>query len=338
MMRGVYLLFCSLLLAQQDATFSSGVKVVNVLATVRNGHGQIVQNLTKDDFTLTEEGRPQAIRYFSRETDLPLTLGLLVDISGSQRRIIPAESRASYQFLRQVLREDKDQAFVIHFDREVELLQDLTPSRSKLEKALDSLASPVQSQSAPTGRGRGGGGSTSLYDAATLASDEVMKKQSGRKAVIVLSDGVDTSSKLSLSSAIESAQRADTMIYAVLFSDAQAGRGAPAIRMGGQGRGRRGGGGQGGPGGGGPRQGGQRADGKKVLQQMARETGGGFFEVSSKQPIEKVFARIEEELRSQYSLGFSPEKAGDASGFRAIRLTAKGKDMVVQTRSGYYGQ
>jgi VWFA-related protein len=125
-MRAFFLFCCSLLLAQQDATFSSGVKVVNVLATARNSHGQIVQNLTKDDFTLAEDGRPQTIRYFSRETNLPLTLGLLIDISGSQRRVLPAESRASYQFLQQVLREDKDLAFVIHFDREVELLQDLT--------------------------------------------------------------------------------------------------------------------------------------------------------------------------------------------------------------------
>jgi hypothetical protein len=127
MTRGVVVFsVLALLHGQQPPTFSSDVKVVNVLATVRNKQGKIVQNLTKDDFTLEEDGRPQTIRYFARETDLPLTMGLLVDTSGSQRRVLGAESRASYQFLKQVVREDKDMAFIIHFDREVELLQDLT--------------------------------------------------------------------------------------------------------------------------------------------------------------------------------------------------------------------
>lgn len=340
MMRALLVFVCSLLLAQQDATFSTGVKVVNVLATVRNRQSQIVQNLTKEDFTIQEDGRPQVIRYFSRETNLPLTLGLLVDISGSQRRVIPAESRASYRFLEQVLREDKDLGFVIHFDRDVELLQDLTPSRRKLEAALDSLATPVQSQGPGGGRGgpgRGGpggrGGSTSLYDAAMLASDEVMKKQTGRKAVIVLSDGVDTSSRVSLTQAIESAQRADTMIYSILFSDEQAYGLRPVIRMGGPGMGGRRGGG-----GGRPPMGIHRPDGKKVLERMARETGGGFFEVSGKQPIEKVFTLIEEELRSQYSLGYSSDKPEGTPGFRGIHVVMNQRDLVVQTRSGYYAE
>src|SRR5579863_130438 len=121
----------------QDTTFSTDVQVVNVLATVRDKQGQIVQSLAKDDFTLEEDGRPQTIRYFSRETDLPLTLGLLIDTSMSQRRVLGQERTASYRFLDQVLREDKDKAFVIHFDREVELLQDLTSSKKKLSDALD---------------------------------------------------------------------------------------------------------------------------------------------------------------------------------------------------------
>jgi VWFA-related protein len=131
-----------LLRAAQDTTFSTDVKVVNVLATVRDKHGQIIANLNKDDFTLEEDGRLQAIRYFSRETNLPLTLGLLIDTSMSQRRVLGQERAASYRFLDQVLREDKDKAFVIHFDREVELLEDLTSSRKKLEAALTSLETP----------------------------------------------------------------------------------------------------------------------------------------------------------------------------------------------------
>ena len=172
--------------------FPTGVKVVNVLATVRDKQGRVVDNLAKEDFALSEDGRAQTIRYFSRDTNLPLTLGLLVDISGSQRRVLGQESHASYQFLEQVLREDKDLAFIIHFDKEIELLQDLTSSRRKLERALDNVANPVQSQQSNGGYGgsRGGmraGGGTSLYDSVMLASDDVLKTQSGRKAVIILS-------------------------------------------------------------------------------------------------------------------------------------------------------
>ena len=229
----------------QDTTFSIDVKVVNVLATVRNKQGQIVQNLTKDDFTLEEDSHPQTIRYFSRETDLPLTLGLLIDTSMSQRRVLGPERTASYRFLDQVLREDKDMAFVIHFDREVELLEDLTSSRKKLESAPTSLEAPTPQQRGgwggyPGSRG-GRRGGTMLYDAVLLASDEIMKKQHGRKAVIILSDGVDTGSKVSLTSAIESAQRADTLVYSILFADEQ-GYGQRGGGFGGGGMGRRGGG------------------------------------------------------------------------------------------------
>ena len=219
---------------QANTTFSADVKVVNLLATVRDKQGQIVRDLTKEDFLLDEDGRPQTISYFSRETNLPLTLGLLVDTSGSERRMIPEERRASLRFIEQVLRPDKDMAFVIHFDFEVELLEDLTNSREKLEKALDQLDSsqpqlqrqqqgggypgggyPGGGQGGQRGgRGRGGGG-TDLYDAVYLAGDELMRKQKGRKALILLSDGVDTGSKETLGSAVESAQRADTLVYSI---------------------------------------------------------------------------------------------------------------------------
>ena len=142
---------------QANTTFSADVKVVNLLATVRDKQGQIVRDLTKEDFLLDEDGRPQTISYFSRENDLPLTLGLLVDTSGSERREIPDERRASIRFFEQVMRPDKDQAFVIHFDFEVELLEDLTNSREKLEKALNQLDSP-QLQRQQQGGGYPGGG------------------------------------------------------------------------------------------------------------------------------------------------------------------------------------
>jgi VWFA-related protein len=312
----------ALLRGQQDTTFSADVKVVNVLATVRDKKGEIVRNLTKDDFTLEENGRPQTIRYFSQETNLPLTLGLLIDTSGSQRRVLGQEVDASYRFLGQVLREDKDLAFVIHFDREVELLQDLTSSRKKLESTLDSLDAPQQwrRRQQPGGQPRGGRrGGTSLYDAVFLASDELMKKQTGRKAVILLTDGVDNGSKLTLTQAVESAQRADTLVYSILFADQQAYQG-----FGGQRRGR-----QRYP----PM---RRTDGKKILERLSKETGAGFYEVSSKLPIDQVFSRIEEELRNQYSIGYSSD--GTEAGYRKIRLALRQKGQTAQARDGYYAR
>jgi VWFA-related protein len=328
---------------QQTPTFSSDVKVVNVLATVRDKHGQIVSNLTKDDFKLEEDGRPQTIRYFAKETDLPLTLGLLVDTSPSQRRVLEQERIASYAFLEHLMREDKDKAFVIHFDWEIELLQDLTSSRKKLNTALENLDTPQFQQSGGGGgpSGSGGhhrGGGTTLYDAVFLASDELMQKQQGRKALIILSDGVDTGSRLTLTRAIEAAQRANTLVYSILFADRESyGNRDYGVHIGGLG------GGLGGPGGGGMGRGGpvgypqqSHPDGKKVMEQISRETGGRFFEVSKKQSIDQIYASIEEELRNQYSLGYSPDKADTAPGYHKIHLTTTQKDLVVQARDGYY--
>jgi VWFA-related protein len=334
---------------QPASTVSVQVNVVNVLATVRDKHGKIVNDLTKDDFIMAEDGRPQTIRYFAKESDLPLTLGLLVDTSLSQRRVLDQERSASHGFLDQMLRVDKDQAFVIHFDREVELLQDLTSSRDKLEVALEQLQTPQLTQTSGndpsnpdpnSGRGsrRMGGGGTLLYDAVYLASDEVMKKQQGRKALVVLSDGVDHGSKETLESAIATAQRSDTVVYSILFKDDErqggGGFGGPRIGMGGGGMG--GGMGRRGGGGGYPRSE-PRPDGKKVLERISKETGGRMFEVSKKDPIDQIYDQIEEELRSQYSLGYTPDRAADAGPlYRKIQLTTKQNGLVVQTRDGYY--
>jgi VWFA-related protein len=311
----------------KDTTFSADVKVVSLFATVRDKQGKIVKGLGKDDFTLDEDGRPQVIRYFSQESNLPLTLGLLVDTSGSQRRVLGEERTASYRFLDQVLSE-KDQAFVIHFDREVELLQDLTSSRKRLEDSL-ALIEGAQQQRGQYGGGRGGGrrggggGGTSLYDAVLLASDELMKKQSGRKALILLTDGVDNGSKVGLSRAVEAAQLADTLVYGVRIADPDAYGGN------GGGYGRRRGGNP-------PYVYGDRIDGKKVLQRLSDPTGGRYFEVSDKEPIDKIYSQIQEELRNQYSLGYTPDHNVAGAGYRRIHLTTKQSGLAVQTREGYY--
>jgi VWFA-related protein len=326
---------------EPDTKFSTDVKVVNVLATVREKQGKIVTDLAKDDFDLSEEGRPQIIRYFSRETDLPLTLGLLVDTSGSQREVIGEEREASRRFVEKVLRPDRDQTFLIHFDHDTELLQDLTNSKDKLERALDQveLAQDGRPQMRRGGGGYpGGGGSpsgnggrqagTTLYDAILLASDELMKKQVGRKAFILLTDGVDNGSKVRLFEAIESAQRADTLVYSIYFTGQESQPQQP-FSIGGLGGGRRRGGGY-------PQRQTSGPDGKKILQQISRETGGGYFEVSKKLPIDQIYDRIEEELRNQYSLGYTSDKPDAGTAFRHIAVTVKNKGMIVQTRQGYY--
>ena len=341
--------------------------MVNVLATARDKKGQIVADLKQDEFHLEDDGHPQTIRYFARETGLPLTLGLLVDTSMSQRRVLGQERTASYRFLDEVLRPDKDMAFVIHFDREAELLQDLTSSKKQLEDALAQLEMPqpqLNRRGSGGGSSGGGGGypggggggypgggggypgaaeaaaipaeavgdasrALCLYDSVLLASDELMRKQHGRKALILLTDGVDNGSKVTLERSIEAAQRADTLVYSILFADEE-GSGYPP-RMGGMGRG----GGMGRRGGGYPG-GYERPDGKKILERMAKETGGGFFQVSKKRPIDDIYKQIQEELRSQYNLGFTPEPASSNAYFHRIALTTTRKDVVLQAREGYY--
>jgi VWFA-related protein len=349
---------------QKEATFSADVKVINVFATVRDKQGRIVPDLSKDDFSLTEDGRNQTIRYFSRESDLPLTLGLLVDTSLSQRRVLGQEKTASYRFLDRVLRAEKDRTFVIHFDHETELLQDLTSSRAELQKALDELELPAdqrpqmgrrggnsgggypgggypggggggigfpgggigfpggrhggmggrQGRPGPSGGGRGGVGTT-LYDAILLASDEIMKKQTGRKALILLTDGVDHGSKTFLNNAIEAAQRNDTLVYSILFADEQG--------LGGFGRGT-------------GRDVGNDGDGRKVLQKISRETGGSFYEVLKKLTLDDIYDRLQEELRNQYSLGYSSDNPEATASYRTIRISVRKPGLQVQSREGYY--
>ena len=268
-----------------------------------------------------------------------------------------------------VLRPDKDRAFLIHFDREVELLQDLTSSRQKLENALDQLNRPQfssgnsGSSSDPNGgsgggyggggyggyggrggwggqRGGGGRGSgygmhggTALFDAVYLAADDVLKKESGRKSVIMLTDGEDNASKVSLGEAVTAAQRSDTIAYAVRIADEE--QRAPMGGFGGPGMGRHGGG-WGGQRGGYPQGGQNRPDGKKILQQISRETGGGYFEVSKKKTVDEIYSQIEEELRNQYSLGYTSDRPDTDGGYRKIQVTVKQKGLTVQARDGYY--
>jgi VWFA-related protein len=288
--------------AQDEPTFSTDVKVVNVFATVREKNGQIVRNLEKQDFVLLENGRPQSIRYFSQDSDLPLTIGLLVDTSLSQGRVLENERGASYRFLDQVLREKKDQAVIVQFDQAVVIRQGLTSSHKDLQDTLTLLDTPTDEQA------RNGSG-TLLYDAVRTASIKIMRGQQGRKAFIVLTDGVDFGSTISLADAVESAQRAGTLVYCILFSDESYYGG---LSLGPSGRG--------------------------VLKRLASETGGGYFEVSKTRTIGDVYQAIEEELRSQYSLGFVSDEPVKSSGFRKILLKTDRKGLLVQATDRYYAE
>jgi VWFA-related protein len=336
------------------ATVQVNVKVVTMPVTVRDKHGAIVSNLTKDDFSLSEDGKPQTIKYFNHDTNLPLNLGLLVDTSMSQRNVLDDERTASQHFLDQMLTNAKDRAFVVQFDREVDLLEDLTADKGKLRTAIDQIGAPQFQRTSggddSSGQGQGQhhyGGGTTLYDAIYLASNEVMKQQKGRKAIVVLTDGVDRGSKETLNSAIEAAQRADTVVYALYYKGEEghsSGGGYP-----GGGGGHHGGWGYPGggyPGGGGGYPGGGRGgqrpqsqeshvDGKKILEQICSQTGGRMFEVTKKETADQAYTTIADEMRSQYMLGYTPDKSSDA-GYHKIVLTANKKDLTVLTREGYY--
>jgi VWFA-related protein len=284
---------------QEDPTFSAGVKVVSVLANVMDKHGAIIRDLNKDDFAVLEDGRPQTIRYFSRQSDLPLTLGLMVDTSMSQARVLDAERSASFRFLDQVLRENKDKVFIMQFDLAVLTRQELTSSYKDLNDALSTVNTPTRRELQ-----NGGDRGTLLYDALVKASKEIMQTQHGRKALIVLTDGDDNGSDTTLADATEAAQRSDTLVYSILFSDAGFG-----------GR-----------------------DGRRVLQHLSSETGGGFFEVSKRQSIDQIYDIIQDELRSQYNLGYISDQPVRISEFRKIQLKASQKGLVVQARERYWAQ
>jgi VWFA-related protein len=284
--------------AQDEATFSTDVKVVDILATVRTKSGQIINDLGKDDFSVLENGRPQVLKYFSRESDLPLTIGLMVDTSMSQARVLQKERSASFQFVDQVLREGKDKVFVVQFDMAVLTRQELTSSRRALEESLPYVDTPSKSQLQLQQ-----GGGTLLFDAIVQASRDIMTGQRNRKALIILSDGGDNGSDETVESAIEAAQRADTLIYSIFYSD-----------------------------------GSFDPDGKPWMQRLAKETGGGYFEVSKKHPIDEIYGIIEQELRSQYNLGFVSDQPVRVSEFRKLQLAVNRPDLVVQARDRYWAK
>ena len=299
----------SVLLAQDPLpSIKVDVDLVSILTSVRDKRGALIPTLQKEDFTILEDGKSQPIKYFTKETDLPLTIGLLVDVSGSQASLIDIERSAASQFFREVLRK-KDLAFLISFGEETELLQDYTGSPRLLTDGLGQLrvssgVSGLHPGPVPTiGSPRG----TVLYDAIYLAANEKLKGEVGRKVIVVITDGVDQGSRLSRNQAIEAAQKSDAVIYSIDYSDPRAY----------------------GPFGGG-------GGGEGELRKMSDETGGRVYKVDRKHTLENVFKELQEEMRSQYSIAYTPTNEVKDGGYRHLEVRLANKDLKAQARKGYY--
>jgi VWFA-related protein len=300
--------------AQQKEQLPSGptlkvsTEVVNVYAVVEDRKKHLVPQLNKQDFEILEDKSPQEIRYFSLATDTPLTIGILVDTSPSQERVLGVEKQEAKAFLDQVLR-PKDLAFVLHFDVEVELLQDFTSDRRLLARAIDEtviggggrgvLPAPL-----PTG---GSGGATHLYDAVYLAANELMKNEVGRKVLILLTDGEDQGSRVKLNTALEAAQKTDLILYSVAIID-RAFYWGHVVGF----------------------------SGDSVLKKFSEETGGRVIEVNRARDTSAAFQQIAEELRTQYLLGYTPTNTRRDGSFRKIQVRVRNGDYKVQARHGYY--
>jgi VWFA-related protein len=301
-------------LLSQDEPIKVDVNVVNVLASVHDKKGVLINSLQKDDFQLTEDGQPQTIKYFTKETDLPLTIGMLVDVSGSQANLIEIERRAASEFFRAVLRK-KDVAFLISFGADSELLQDITGSPRLLQEGLDRLrlnagvsyggGGPVPTANTPRG--------TVLFDAVSLAATDRLQKEVGRKVIVLITDGGDQGSTFTIKRAIEDAQKADAVIYSIYYVD-------PSAYMG-----RRGGGFSFGD-----------AGCESCLRQMSEETGGRVFKVDRSHTLQDAFNQLQDEMRSQYAIGWTPANDRKDGSYHKLEIKVADKNYKVQARKGYY--
>lgn len=299
---------------QSVETLKVNVDVVQLFFNVKDKHGALIPNLNKDNFALFEDGHPQVIKYFKAESDLPLTLGMLIDSSGSQQRVLEMEKEVGGSFLESTLRQ-KDEAFVISFDVDITLLQDFTNSVSRLRHALNeakintggvSCSGGPMGPQGPVPCSSTGPRGTALYDAVYLASHDEFSHEVGRKAMILLTDGEDQGSRLKIKDAIEAAQKADAICYVLLIAD----------------RGFYGFGGY---------------SGDAEMKKLTQETGGRVIEVGNKiDKLRKAFDQISEELRSQYNIGYVPTNSARDGSFRKVEIKPKDSNFKVQARSGYY--
>jgi VWFA-related protein len=289
---------------QIQKPFKIQVGVVNLFVTVRDKHNAIVADLSKDNFRVFEDGKEQKIEFFSKELNLPLTMGLLVDTSGSMQQMLPAEQQTASMFLERVMKKG-DLTTLISFDQDADLLTDFTGSVAQLERGLSRARvnepfAPVTPGTVPTTNPRG----TVFYDAVYLAAREKLAQEVGRRAIVVLTDAVDEGSRVRLEEAIEAAQRADAVVHVLLISD--------------------------------PNWFFMQGSGAGVAHKMAEETGGRMIEVKGAKHLDQAFDQLVEELRSQYSLGYYPSNPVHDGRYRKIKIEVSRSDLRVLARKGYY--
>jgi VWFA-related protein len=294
-------------------TLKERVNVVSVFFNVKDKHGALIPNLTKDDFAVAEDGKPQTIKYFTAESNLPLTLGILIDSSGSQRNVLEMEKEVGGAFLQQILT-DKDLAFVIDFNVDATLLQDYTRDVHRLQRALNSVKINAGFVTGTPLPGAGGGpvptaaqAGTVLYDAVYLSSHDMLAKEIGRKAMILLTDGQDEGSRLKIQDAIEAAQKADAIVYVLLCAD----RGSYFAA-------------------------GMSYSGEGEMRKLTEATGGRVINVGNKfDKLREAFDQIATELRSQYNIGYTPTNLKLDGGYRKLEIKNK-QNYKIQARAGYY--
>ena len=294
-------------------TLRANVNVVQLFFNVKDKKNGLIPNLPKDNFEVLEDGKPQTIKYFAAESNLPLTLGILIDSSLSQQNVLEMEKQVGGAFLNEILT-PKDVAFVMSFDVQVELLQDFTSSARRLKTALNSAKINAGGADCGGVPGMGGGPvpcmgkpkGTLLYDAVYLASHDQMAQQVDRKAMILLTDGEDQGSQNRIKDAVEAAQKADSIIYVLLCAD----RGFYGA-FGGYG-------------------------GDSEMKKMTAETGGRVIEVGNKmEKLKAAFDQISQELRSQYNIGYVPTNPIRDGGFRKVQIHSR-DGYKIQSRSGYF--
>jgi VWFA-related protein len=285
---------CCLLCAQdQESAIKVDVEVVNVFCTVHDHRGALIPDLKQDDFKILEDGRPQQIRYFAQESDLPLTVALLLDVSGSVRWFVEDEKRTAAKFLEQVLRPD-DRALLVGFSSTIVLWQDLTPSTDLLGSALQRLKSIPFKGLPPMGYPMP---STLLYEAVQKTALGKLKPLSGRKVLIVISDGLDNGSSVHLDSVVESVEATNTTVYGICFESG--------------------------------------FSGCSFLKDISDPTGGRMFQ-AKKISVARIFEIIEQEMRSQYALGYVSSNRAHDGTFRKLQVRVVPKGLKAATRKGYY--
>jgi VWFA-related protein len=284
---------------QQVPTIKSQVSLVNIFATVRDKKKHIVPSLKEEDFRVFENDQEQKIAFFTAEKTLPITLGLLIDTSGSEQNRLPAEQDAASRFLNQVLRKG-DEAMVVSFDLDVDMLSDFTDDRAQLQRAIHHAQINAAGPMVTPGTLPSGPNGTHMYDAIWLICGEKLATEAGRKALVMVTDAEDFGSKVTVNEAIEAAQRTNTVVHFLLVHD--------------------------------PGQG-WRPD---IAHKIADQTGGRVIEVSSEKHLQEAFDQISEELRSEYTIGYYPTNAARDGTFRKIKVETTDKELKVLARKGYY--